>query len=393
MGVLRALRAGHWPSLIGAWLHFEVSFMVWLLFGALGVLIADEFALTATQTGLLVGVPLLGGAVLRIPVGLSSDRFGPKPVGLALLICELLALLIGWLEGTSYLELLCVGLALGFAGASFAVALPLASRVYPPAHQGLAMGVAAAGNSGSVLAVFFAPRIGEALGWHMVFGVMALPVLITIVVFGLVVQGSDAAAHHSRIHSAWATMYNMLHDRSSYWLCGVYAVTFGGFVGFCSFLPIFFHDQYHLESITAGSLTALCGLAGSGIRPFGGYAADRLGGIRVLSAVLASIAILVITLSWLPQSLAIPLIVVAVAAMGFGNGVVFQVVAHLFGKQIGAASGLIGAAGGFGGFLLPFWFGVLKDVTGTYRTGFLLFAGISLVASASTLHIARRHES
>ena len=111
---------------------------------------------------------------------MSADRFGPKPVGLALLICELLTVLAGWLAGTTYLQMLGVGLALGFAGASFAVALPLASRVYPPAHQGLAMGVAASGNSGSVLAAFFAPRIGEVLGWHLVFGVMALPVLVAM---------------------------------------------------------------------------------------------------------------------------------------------------------------------------------------------------------------------
>jgi len=392
MTILRALSSGHWPSLIGAWLHFEVSFMVWLLVGALGVLIADEFALTATQKGLLVGVPLLGGALLRIPVGMSADRFGPKPVGLALLICELLTVLAGWLAGTTYLQMLGVGLALGFAGASFAVALPLASRVYPPAHQGLAMGVAASGNSGSVLAAFFAPRIGEVLGWHLVFGVMALPVLVAMVIFIAVVQAPHDGATHPRIRSWWSRLHDLVQQRSSYWLCAVYAVTFGGFVGFCSFLPIFFHDQYHLTSITAGSLTALCGLAGSMIRPFGGYAADRLGGVRLLPLVLASIAMLVICVGWLPiESLAIPLIVAAVAAMGFGNGVIFQIVSDVFHTQIGAASGLIGAAGGFGGFLLPVCFGLLKDSTGTYRSGFLLFAGISIVASTRAFLIARRN--
>jgi NNP family nitrate/nitrite transporter-like MFS transporter len=324
-------------------------------------------------------------------VGSLSLRFGPKPVGLALLISELLAVLAGWLAGTSYLQILGVGLALGFAGASFAVALPLASRVYPPAHQGLAMGVAASGNSGSVLIAFLAPRIGEALGWHLVFGLMALPVLVTLVVFAAVVHAPDAAVTRPAANLWWRTMHDLLHQRSSYWLCGVYAVTFGGFVGFCSFLPIFFHDQYHVESITAGSLTALCGLAGSVIRPFGGYTADRVGGVNILPAVFAFIAMLVLCVGWLPiQPLAIPLIVVAVAAMGFGNGVIFQMVPGLFHKQMGAASGLIGAAGGLGGFCLPFGFGLLKDLTGTYGTGFVLFAGLSIVASASAFVVARR---
>ena len=134
--VIGALRSGHWPSLAGAWLHFEVSFMAWLLIGGLGLSIAAEFGLTATQKGLLVAVPLLGGALLRVIVGASSDRFGPKSIGLALLGCECLALVWGWLDASSYLQVLGVGLLLGAAGASFAVALPLASRAYPPAHQG-----------------------------------------------------------------------------------------------------------------------------------------------------------------------------------------------------------------------------------------------------------------
>lgn len=391
---LGALRSGHWPSLVGAWLHFEVSFMAWLLIGALGVSIADEFGLSATQKGLLVAVPLLGGAVLRIAVGACSDRFGPKPIGLALLGGELLAVLWGWLGATTYPQLLAVGFCLGVAGASFAVALPLASRAYPPAHQGLAMGVAASANSGTVLAVFFAPRLGQIVGWHGVFGLMALPILVTALLFALLVRGGLGVSRQEvRVHW-WETIGEALRRPSMYWLCFIYAVTFGGFVGFSSFLPIFFHDQYRLDLVTAGSWAALCGLAGSLTRPAGGYLADRLGGLKVLLVLFPVLTGLVIAVGRLPNvTWALPLMVLAVASMGFGNGVVFQVVSGRFQKQIGTASGLIGAAGGLGGFLLPSWLGLLKDTTGTYQSGFLLFAALALVAAVSVVAVIRRSRS
>lgn len=389
--VIGALRSGHWPSLAGAWLHFEVSFMAWLLIGALGLSIATEFGLTATQKGLLVAVPLLGGALLRVIVGASSDRFGPKSIGLALLGCECLALVWGWLDASSYLQVLGVGLLLGAAGASFVVALPLASRAYPPAHQGLAMGIAASGNSGSVLAMFFAPRLGQMVGWHGVFGLMVLPVALTALLFNWLVRDDIGVIRQERSSWWWATTAGALRQPSMYWLCFVYAVTFGGFVGLSSFLPIFFHDQYGVGVVTAGSLTAACGLAGSLIRPLGGYVADRLGGLRVLRAVFLGMAALTVVIGQLPElAWAASLMVMAVAVMGFGNGVVFQVVSDRFPKQIGMASGLIGAAGGFGGFLLPSWLGLLKDVTGTYQSGFLLFAMLALVALLSVVLTIRR---
>jgi len=386
-----ALRSGHWPSLAGAWLHFEVSFLVWLLIGALGVSIAAEFGLTATQKGLLVAVPLLGGALLRVVVGASSDRFGPKSIGLAVLGCESLALVWGWLGAGSYLQVLGVGLLLGAAGASFAVALPLASRAYPPAHQGLAMGIAASGNSGSVLAMFFAPRLGQMVGWHGVFGLMVLPVALTTLLFTLLVRDDMNVSRHERSPGWWTTMAGALRQPSMYWLCFIYAVTFGGFVGLSSFLPIFFHDQYGLDPVTAGTVTALCSLAGSVARPLGGYLADRRGGMRMLRVVFPAIAGLMLAVGQLPELFpAAWLMGTAVAAMGFGNGVVFQVVSERFQDQIGMASGLIGAIGGLGGFLLPFWLGLLKDATGTYQSGLWLYAAVAVLVWMAVALIMRR---
>ena len=387
---LQALKDGHWPSLLGGWLHFEVSFMVWLLIGALGVAIAQDFALTATQKGFLVGVPLLGGALLRIVVGPFADLYGAKRVGLGILGLEVLALLLGWLFGKTYFHMLGVGLLLGFAGASFAIALPIASQAYPPERQGLAMGVAAIGNSGVLLATFFGPRIAEVLGWHGTFGIMIIPVVITAMVFyALVPERSGQSSIQDRASKPFSVR-SVLQQRLMYWLCFLYAVTFGGFVGFSSFLPIFFHDQYELDMVAAGNITALCGLAGSLARPVGGHLADRIGGVSLLLVVFPVTAVLSFVLcGLLPLILALPLTVITLLFLGFGNGVVFQVVSLRFQGMMGTASGFIGAAGGIGGFLLSSWFGVFKDLTGTYASGFLIFGCCSSVAAMSALWMQR----
>jgi NNP family nitrate/nitrite transporter-like MFS transporter len=389
--IVRAIRSGHWPSLVAAWLHFGVSFMAWLLVGALGVMIAEDFALTATQKGLLVMVPFLSGALLRIPIGICSDRYGPKPVGLALLACELVGVCWGWLGATSFVQVLGVGFCLGAAGASFAVAMPLASRAYPPGHRGLAMGIAASANAGVVVVAFFAPRLGETVGWHGVFGLMAIPVLCTLPLYALLVR-RDVGWSTGEAGLRWQDELGwLLKRRFTYWLSAAYAVTFGGFVGLSGFLPIFFHDQYGLGAVTAGTLTAVCGLAGSVIRPFGGYAADRFGALPILAIIFPVIFLLMAAISFLPAlNWIAPMAVAAVLVMGFGNGAVFQMVSERYPKQVGAASGLVGAAGALGGDLLPLWLGVLKDVTGTYQSGFLVFVAMVFAVWLSTLAMARR---
>jgi len=388
---LHALRSGHWPSLLGAWLHFEVSFMVWLLVGALSIAISEEFGLSAFQKGVLVGIPLLGGALLRIVIGPLGDRAGAKSVGLAILGLEALALMLGWQWGTNFSEMLIVGLLLGIAGASFVIALPLASQAYPPAHQGLAMGVAAVGNSGVLLAAIFAPRLAVMFGWHQVFALMLVPVFGTACVFFWLVQPASVPSQKEELSQRYLSfLYQGLQQKSMYWLCGLYAVTFGGFVGLSSYLPIFFHDQFHMDMVTAGSLTALAALAGSVARPFGGFLADRLGGLLLLKGLFVIVMILCIvsgqfsTIMW-----ALMMVFGIMLCLGFGNGVVFQVVSCRFQGKMGTASGLIGAAGGFGGFLLPTVFGWLKDLTGTFSSGFLALAIVSGLAAISVMIVQR----
>lgn len=375
--ILNALRSGHWPSLLAAWLHFEVSFMVWMLVGALGVFIAEDFGLTATQKGFMVAVPLLGGSLFRVATGILSDRFGPRRTGFVSMLVVSVPLAWAWLGAETFPHIIGVGLLLGVAGASFAVSLPLASRAYPMAHQGLAMGVAGSGNSGAIISIALAPLLAVQLGWHAVFGVMIPLVLVTAAAYWLLARDhepQDDAADHRMDFS------RLLREPDTYWFCALYAVTFGGFVGLSSYLSIFFFDQYGLSRVEAGMTAAACAWAGSFSRPVGGFIADRLGGLRVLSLLYPLIALLVgVTALLLPFSIALASIFLAMACLGMGNGVIFQVVPQRFRREIGAVSGLIGAAGGLGGFLLPSALGSFRDLTGTYTPGFAAFAAVCVL--------------
>ena len=183
-------RQGHLPTLIASFLHFDLSFMLWVLLGALGIYIAESVGLSPAEKGLMVAVPILSGSLLRIPLGLLSDRMGGKRIGIGLLAFLFVPLALGWQAGTSLPTLLAIGLMLGTAGASFAVALPLASRWYPPERQGLAMGIAAAGNSGTAIANLIAPMLADRVGWHNVLGLAMLPLALVLVAFILMAKDS-----------------------------------------------------------------------------------------------------------------------------------------------------------------------------------------------------------
>lgn len=387
-----ALRSGHWPTLLGAWSHLTVSFMVWLLFGALAVAIGEELRLTATQLSVLVALPLLSGALLRVAAGWSCDWYGAKRTGLLVLGLQLAAVLWAALGGTSYGELLGIGLLLGAGGASFAVAMPVASRVYPMAHQGLILGLVASGNIGTVLVLLLAPRWESAVGWHGACGVMAVPVLMALGLYARVVREAPLAGSAAG-ETWWRAAWGLVRVPSVYWLCLVYGITFGGFVGLTSFLPVLLHEQYGSGPIAAGSIAALCGLIGSLIRPVGGYVADRWGGVPVLVGVLVALALMAALAGSLPPLVwAVGLFVAVIAVMGFGNGVVFQIVSEWFPKDIGLASGLVGAAGGIGGFFVPIWFGLLRESMGTFVPGFVGLAVVSVLA-AVTVSAALRWRS
>jgi NNP family nitrate/nitrite transporter-like MFS transporter len=370
-------KSGHLPTLFSSFLYFDVSFMIWVLLGALGNYVASDLHLSPAQKGLMTAIPLLGGSILRLVFGQLTDRIGPRKAGCIGIATTMLPLLGGWLWADSIDKVYLVGLLLGVAGASFAVALPMASRWYPPQYQGLALGIAGAGNSGTVLATLFAPRLAETWGWHAIFGLALVPLAAMAVVFLTLAREAPGTAAPAKITDFLA----VLAERDTYLFSLFYGVTFGGFVGLASFLSILLHDQYGISKVAAGDLTSLCVISGSFLRPIGGFLADRLGGIRMLSILYGAAALLALGIAQLPALwLAVTLLFLLMGCLGIGNGSVFQLVPQRYGKRVGIATGILGAAGGLGGFCLPTIVGSLKQITGSYASGLAVLAGLAVIA-------------
>ena len=385
-------KSGNMATLFSAFLYFDISFMIWVLIGALAVSISSSFwpkppgmstedfmRQIAPYKAMMVAAPLLGGSILRLVLGPLSDHIGGRRTGLIGMTLSAVPLLLAWLWVESLPQMLLVGLMLGVAGASFAVALPLASRWFPPQHQGLAMGIAGAGNSGTALATFFGPMLAVWLGWHAVFGLALIPLAITFAVYFFFAKDSPTQPPPKPL----LDYAKVLRFGDAWWFCLFYAVTFGGFVGLASFLNTFFKDQYfpndpRMGAIYAGVFTTMCVISGSFLRPVGGYLADRFGGIRMLLTLYTGIAAVLAVMIFLPPVIAALLLLFMVMGMlGMGNGSVFQLVPQHFGKEIGVMTGVVGAAGGFGGFILPNLFGDMKRLTGSYGTAFAVFACIA----------------
>lgn len=382
-------KAGHTPTLLSAFLYFDLSFMVWVILGPLGVQIARDLALNDAQKGLMVALPVLAGAVLRILMGLLVDHLKPKKAGAIGQIIVMGGLAWAWLGGIhTYGQVLALGALLGFAGAAFAVALPLASRWYPPQHQGTALGIAGAGNSGTALAALFAPTLALWYGWNNVFGLALIPLAFAFAVYMLFAKDSPDCPPAKSL----AQYLRVLKDRDAWWFMFFYSVTFGGFVGLASSLTIYFNNQYAMPPVQAGYFTAACVFAGSLVRPIGGMIADRMGGIRTLLLMYVLAALFLIVASFgMPTAIqAGAIFLLAMASLGIGNGAVFQLVPQRFRKEIGVMTGLVGMAGGIGGFYLASSLGYLKQVTGDYQAGLLIFAGLALIALVGLTSVKTR---
>jgi NNP family nitrate/nitrite transporter-like MFS transporter len=371
-------RVGHWPTLATAFLYFDVSFMVWTMLGALGALIAPALGLSAQQKFLMVSTPILSGAVLRIALSLLADRIGTKNTGILAQVTVMAGLIFAWQFGLSTLgQALVLGLLLGVAGASFAIALPQAGRWYPPHLQGVVLGLAGAGNVGVVIDHLLAPRIAATWGWQAVFGAALIPLALAFILYVILAKEPPGKFAKKKL----TDYLKLLAERDAHWFCFFYTISFGGFVGLATAFAIYFKDQFGLKPVHAGEMAAFCTLVGALGRPLGGALADRLGGIRALGVFYSTAAIALVFAAiadnlWLCGAG----FFVASGAFGMCNGSVFQLLPQRFGKDINVMTGLVGCGGGLGGFLLGMLFGFSKEYTGNYTTGIVLFAGLCALA-------------
>jgi NNP family nitrate/nitrite transporter-like MFS transporter len=381
------ISSGHLPTLLSAFLYFDVSFMCWVLFGPITPFIAEQMHLSATQKGLLTAIPLLGGSFFRPILAMLADRVGGRRAGITGLAFTLVPLVLGWHFATQLWQFYCIGFLLGIAGASFAVALPLAGRWYPSEHQGLAMGIAGAGNSGTLLATLFGPRLAQHYGWHTVFAIAVIPVFLVLVTFFLLAKNSPSKP----APKSWTNYASLLGQLDTWKFCFLYSLTFGGFVGLSSFLPVFYHDQYHLTKVQAGDLTTVVVLSGSFLRPVGGWLGDRFGGFRLLLSLFVGVSICMAAVGTLPSApVVVAMLFLSMGMLGMGNGAVFQMAPQRFPSDLELVTGIVGAAGGLGGFFLPSAFGALKDATGSFSAGLYCFSGMIAVSAFLLLEFGMR---
>ncbi len=293
------------------------------------------------------------------------------------MLLTVIPLIYGWQAADTLNDMYFVALMLGIAGASFAAALPLASRWYPPQYQGLALGIAGAGNSGTIFSTLFANRLAGHYGdWHVVFGIALIPLVIVFLIFIFLAKDSPTQPAPLKL----ADYGRVLRQRDTWLFCLLYMVTFGGFSGMANYLTIFFNTEYKLSAVTAADFATICIVAGSLFRPIGGWMSDKMGGIRMLITLYAVIGIMLAFVSTLPALwLTTGLLFIAMMAMGMGNGAVFQLVPQRFSQEVGIITGIVGAAGGLGGYFLPKILGNLKLSTGSFTPGFLILSGIALV--------------
>ena len=274
-------RAGHWPTLFASFLYFDFCFAIWVLNGAMAPFISESFSLSAAQKGFMISVPIIAGALMRFPLGVLAQYIGRKNAAMVEMALIIAALTFGYLFIDSYNGVLAMGVLLGIAGASFGVALSLGSGWYPPRYKGLAMGIAGAGNAGTVLAVLFAPPLAMRFGWQAVYGLAACTMVVPMLVMWFAAkEPPDREEQTLREHTA------CLFEKDGWAFSLIYVITFGGFIGLASFLPTYYYDQFKVTKVEAGQLTMLATLMGSAVRVVGGYVSDRIGGINTLSAVL-----------------------------------------------------------------------------------------------------------
>ncbi len=385
-----------WSVLIVSTLAFTVCFMVWMMFGVIGIPLKKQLGLNATEFGLLTATPVLTGSLIRVPLGIWTDRYGGRIVMTVLMAITVPPIFL-MSYATAYWHFLVIGLFVGLAGGSFSVGTPYVARWFPKEKKGMAMGVYGAGNSGSAVNKFVAPAIIAALGWAAVPQVYAAIMALTVVVFWFF-------SHHDPKHvvpsdTKLSDQLKLLKDPAVLKYCQYYSIVFGGYVALALWMVQYYVGEFGLSITTAALLAACFSLPGGVLRAIGGVLSDKYGAHKVTWWVMWVSWICLFLLSY-PQTqftvltvngpktfeigLNVVWFTVLMAVLGvawaFGKASVFKYIGDDYPKNIGTVSGIVGLAGGLGGFILPIMFGVLMDLTGIRSSAFMLMYGVVWVS-------------
>lgn len=354
---------------------FAICFAAWGLMSALAPHFRELLHLDATQTALLVAVPVLLGSLVRIPVGMLADRFGGRAVFTVLmLVVAVPTALVA--TARSYQTLLLIAFFLGLAGSSFATGVGFVSRRYAPERQGTAVGIYGVGNIGQSAVVFGVPLLAGIIGVKNVVLALSLLLVVWAIVFAILSRNPEETV---RPKSLGEMLSVLRHERLLWILSAFYFLTFGGFVAFAIYLPILLRSQFELGLVDAGFRTAGFVVLATAARPLGGWLSDKIGGARLLSAVFLGIVPFALLFMW-PAILPFTVGALGCATLlGLGNGAVFKLVPQYFPLETGTATGLVGALGGLGGFFPPLLLGFFCDYAGTTWPAFVLLALTSLV--------------
>ncbi len=386
---------------------FTICFAIWMMFAVLGIPIKKMLGLNETQFGLLAAMPVLSGSLVRVPLGIWCDKYGGRIVFFLLMLATVPAIfLISY--ATEFWQFLLLGLFIGLAGGSFSVGTPYVARWFPSERRGLAMGIFGAGNSGSALTKFVAPAIIAAWGWQSLPTVYAAAMLVTAIVFWMFTATDPS--HKSNSAISFGAQMKVLADRRVWRYCQYYSVVFGGYVGLALWMTKYYVGEYGFDLKLAALLAACFSLPGGVLRAVGGWISDRYGAYKVTWWVMWVCWVCFFLLSYPQTSMIITtthgelkldlalsptmftvLLFIVGTAMAVGKASVFKFIADDFSDNIGAVSGVVGLAGGLGGFILPILFGALLDLTGVRSSAFMLLYG-TVCVSLVWMHYSFRPE-
>jgi MFS transporter, NNP family, nitrate/nitrite transporter len=340
--------------------------------GAMAPFISEAYGLSPAQKGVMLSIPIFAGALMRFPLGILAQYVGRKNATLIEMVMIIVALLFGYFFVSSYNSLLAMCALLGIAGASFGVALSLGSGSFPAKYKGLAMGLVGAGNVGTAVSVLIAPPLAQAYGWQTVYGLAAVFMLLPMAAMIFFAQEPPDLDKHASFKEHVACLF----EKDGWAFSIIYAVTFGGFIGLATFLPSYYYDQFGVSKVQAGQLSMLAAFMGAAVRVLGGWISDHWGGVNTLTAVLAAVAVTLVLCGLAGGSLVATtlLMMLCFAALGAGNGALFQLVPLRWPLATAVAGSMIGEIGALGGGLIPNAMGLSKQYTGTYLWGFLGFA-------------------